>query len=208
MRTQKDIIECLFLSIMATIIMVSLVIFSSSKTFAAEPNLAIEVNKETHTLTLYRPNSDLPWDRTIIGQYDIIIGKPGTQTPSFETAFNIITVNPTWNPAPKSQAHLRKHPELRSHYGIKVASNGSYYAPPSEKNPMGKARLELQYKEPIRIHGTSEPELFQTDRRNYSSGCIRVLEIQRLAEDIVGEPIDWNKTHIIKLPYTINVTVH
>lgn len=197
---EKTALKCILTMSIALALMVAIMAIPD-KAHAEDGYLTIDVNKATHTLTLRQGEN-------IISQYDVITGKPGTPTPSFTTSFNTITINPTWNPAAKSQAHFRKHPELRSHYALKRDKNGRFYSLPGEKNPMGKARFELLYSKPIRIHGTSEPELFQTDRRNYSSGCVRVLEIQQLVTDILGDQVKWDKSYSIKLPYKINVIVH
>jgi len=169
----------------------------------ASPALAsteIVVDRATHTLTLYK-------DGEAIQTYDVILGKKSTPTPAFETTFNTIDINPYWHPTDKSVHELIKHPELIEHYGV-IFSDSKVYSPPGPKNPLGKARLNLNYSvRIIRIHGTSQPELFQTTGRNYSSGCIRVLHIRDLVGRLYTDPIDWDKSYTIKLKETVIVKV-
>src|ERR1019366_7872081 len=106
----------------------------------ASPALAsteIVVDRATHTLTLSK-------DGEIIGTYDVIIGKNTTPTPAFGTTFKTIDINPVWHPTAKSVRELLKHPELIKHYGVLFTENG-VYAPAGIKNPLGKARLNLEY---------------------------------------------------------------
>lgn len=166
----------------------------------AHAETQIIVHKKTHTLELIK-------DGQLVKEYDIITGKKHSPTPSFETEFNSIDINPTWNPTQSSVREFINDPELAKFNGI-VNDNGHLYSPPGPHNPLGKARLNLQYRvKAVRIHGTSQPELFKTERRNYSHGCIRVLEIKDLVEHIIVEPINWQKHYTVTLPETIHVTV-
>lgn len=182
-------------------ILMALFLLGSCPAFA-EDIFQIEIIKSEHTLILRKNNST-------VKQYDIITGREDRLTPVTETWFDSIDINPIWHPTAKSVEELTKHPEIAEKYGIVRTGNGGMYSPPSDKNPLGKARFNLHYQpRPIKIHGTSEPELFKTDRRNYSSGCIRVLEIKDLTEIIVGHIIDWDKDYTIKLEHPITVIIH
>jgi len=163
-------------------------------------NTEIVVDRATHTLTLSK-------DGATIETYDVILGKKSTPTPAFETIFKTIDINPIWHPTAKSIRELRKHPELIAHYGVLFTDHG-VYAPAGIKNPLGKARLNLEYSiKVIRIHGTSQPELFDTQGRNYSSGCVRVLHIKELVEQLAGDNIDWDRSYTIKLSEPVSVSV-
>lgn len=168
----------------------------------AHAEMTIHVNKETHTLTVFKDGKGLK-------AYDVITGRPQSPTPDFVTQFNTIDINPIWHPTPKEIHQLHIHPDLVKHYGVTMGAKP--YAAPGPRNPMGVARLNLQYAVPVRIHGTSEPELFKTKRRNYSSGCVRVLKIADLAsfivENLSGEEIDWSRHYTIKLPESVRVVV-
>lgn len=161
----------------------------------------IVVNKSLHSLTVYAGEE-------VIGSYDIIHGKPKSPTPTFTTTFSTIDINPTWNPTTKSQNFMRSHPKEIPAHGIQYKPDGTMYSPPGPRNPLGKARLNLMFgPPPIRIHGTSEPELFNTASRQYSSGCIRVLKIQDLVQSLVDTPIEWDRAYSIKLKQPIEVIV-
>lgn len=161
----------------------------------------IVIDRANHTLTSYAGDG-------VVSSYDVIHGKTSSPTPPLQTSFDTIDINPTWNPTANSQRYHRKHPELIAEHGIKIKPDGSMYSPPGPKNPLGKARLNLKYgPTPIRVHGTSQPELFLTPTRQYSSGCVRVLEIKDLVQQIVDEPIDWDSVHTIKLKHPIEVII-
>ncbi len=149
----------------------------------------IKVDKNLYTLSIYS-------DGKLIDQYDVIIGKKGTPTPRMDVTIESIDINPTWNPTVNSQKQIRKHPELIKKFGIKFRPDGSMYSPPGPNNPLGIARINLTYyNKPIKIHGTNEPELFETEFREYSAGCVRVLDIKNLVETLLADQIvDWSST--------------
>lgn len=177
-----------------------LLFLTLSNSHPASAEMEIVVHKHEHRLDLYSNN-------VRIKSYDVITGKKHSPTPNLQTQFSSIDINPTWNPTASSIREFRHDPELAAFNGV-VHKNGRYYAPPSTRNPIGKARLNLDYHvREVRIHGTSQPELFQTQGRNYSHGCIRVLEIKDLVETITNQRIDWKSAYSIKLPEPVKVTV-
>lgn len=181
--------------------MFAMIILAAASANAADITKLI-INRESHTLTAYAGD-------VAIQSFDVIYGKTSSPTPALTTSFNTIDINPTWNPTQNSQRFMKKHPELIAEHGIEFKSDGTMYSPPGPKNPMGKARLNLQFgPPPIRIHGTSEPELFKTKSRRYSSGCVRVLEIKQLTELILDQPVDWDSVKTIKLNHPVEVIIN
>lgn len=165
------------------------------------PGITLDINKSTHTLTLIK-------DGKVVQTYDVIVGKKVTPTPDMEATFDSIDINPTWNPTEKLQKRLKTKPNIMKQDGVVTTKDGKLYAPPGKDNPLGKARLNVKFRYPIKIHGTNQPELFKTDKREYSLGCIRVLEIQDLVNKIVDGNIDWNRAYTVKLNNPVYVIVH
>lgn len=114
--------------------------------------------------------------RSLVAEYPVIVGKHESPTATFTDYIDTISINPVWKPAPKSQAHLQKHPDIRHKYGV-IGSPGSYYSPPGPKNPMGKVRFNLATnKFYIRIHGYMDLTVFDKPNLSQSSGCIRLRD--------------------------------
>ena len=48
----------------------------------------------------------------------------------------------------------------------------------------------------VYLHDTPSKSLFDKDRRNFSSGCIRVEKPRELAELVLADPANWNRPAI------------
>lgn len=53
---------------------------------------------------------------------------------------------------------------------------------PGKKNPLGKVKFIFPNKEDVYLHDTSTPSLFNRSRRDFSHGCVRVEDAERLAD--------------------------
>ncbi len=57
---------------------------------------------------------------------------------------------------------------------------------PGKKNPLGKVKFIFPNKSDVYLHDTSTPGLFSRSRRDFSHGCVRVEQAERLAEFVLG----------------------
>lgn len=69
---------------------------------------------------------------------------------------------------------------------------------PGKKNPLGKVKFIFPNKEDVYLHDTSTPSLFNRSRRDFSHGCVRVAEAEKLAEFVLtNQPeSNWDVTAI------------
>lgn len=63
---------------------------------------------------------------------------------------------------------------------------------PGKKNPLGKVKFIFPNKEDVYLHDTSTPSLFNRSRRDFSHGCVRVEDAERLAEFVLSHQPDTN----------------
>ena len=68
---------------------------------------------------------------------------------------------------------------------------------PGPDNALGPVKFVLPNPYSVRLHGTSEPRLFERANREFSHGCIRVSEPAVLAEYVLRDaPGDWNSAAV------------
>lgn len=66
---------------------------------------------------------------------------------------------------------------------------------PGPANSLGLIKFVLSNDEDIYLHDTPAPDLFVRTRRDFSHGCIRVQDPERLAAWLLESP-DWDETHV------------
>ena len=128
----------------------------------------------------------------VIRTYRTIVGKPGrTATPQLmETATGII-FNPTWT-VPQSivrgeglGARLLANPASARARGYKVTrgADGTVHVvqQPGPNNSLGLMKIDMPNPHAIFLHDTPAKQLFDTQVRAYSHGCIRVERATELA---------------------------
>jgi len=163
-----------------------------------EDSVYVHINIPSYTLKLYLKDSTY--------RFKVIVGKPGTPTPTLLSAIRYFTTAPEWRvPAkifrkellPKALADSNYLEQ--NHYAI-YDGKGKYVAP-------GRATLSLVSKHPelytarqsagcdnalglvvyrfpnvydVYLHDTPEQKLFSREKRDLSHGCIRVEQAEKL----------------------------
>lgn len=110
-------------------------------------------------------------DGSVVMESRVIIGKPNRRTPRMDTRIVNLKFNPDWTP-PKS-------------------SPGSKYTPSGPASPLGRVRFSADNGIGIYLHDTNRHDLFDTTRRAYSLGCVRVEQWRDLVKVLSGEDDDW-----------------
>lgn len=133
------------------------------------------------------------------------VGKPFRSTPVFQAKINYITFNPTWTVPPTifnkdMLPKIRKNPGYLAANRIRVinpkgevipASSVDWSAPrgimlrqdSGPDNSLGRVVIRFPNPYAVYLHDTPHKDLFSSDQRATSSGCIRVenpLELVRL----------------------------
>ena len=132
----------------------------------------------------------------------VIVGKPTRETPELESDITRMVFNPHWsvphmiaqndivpkvieNPGYLNQNNIRiynneSEGSEMSSYDVDwqdAQANGFQYhlrQDPGIKNALGLVKFEFQNSHDVYLHDTPAKELFSKDKRDFSSGCIRL----------------------------------
>jgi len=146
------------------------------------------------------------------------VGKPYRSTPVFKSKITYLTLNPTWT-VPPTILKNDMLPKIRKNLGYLAAnrirvldSQGRALSPASVNwanprgivlrqdagpgNSLGRLVIRFPNDYAVYLHDTPHQELFASEQRSTSSGCIRVEKPRELAELLLNDPQRWNRTDI------------
>jgi murein L,D-transpeptidase YcbB/YkuD len=149
------------------------------------------------------------------------VGEVGRQTPSFRSDMKTVVFNPDWTVPPTILEEdvlegMRRGEDMIARKKLMILDQnnepvdpssidwGSVTAetfpytlrqPPGEDNALGRVKFLFPNKYSIYLHDTPHQELFEAERRTFSSGCIRVEHALDLAEQLL-DPQGWNDAKI------------
>ncbi len=149
----------------------------------------------------------------------VITGKPETQTPIFSDMMETVVFKPTWNVPDSIKVKellpaLSRNPSALARQGLRVAYNGKevdpttinwattdiralhVFQPPGEANALGVVKFLFPNKHAVYLHDTPTKALFNSTRRTFSHGCIRVRNPIRLAEVLMENDRGWSPTQV------------
>ena len=104
----------------------------------------------------------------------VIVGSPRTPTPIMDTHVSVVRFRPSWRPTPS------------------MIESGEYEDrvwPAGARNPLGLAAIRLEPGLLIYLHDTNRRDLFASDRRARSHGCVRTEKWDELAAWILREDV-------------------
>lgn len=159
----------------------------------------IHINIPSYTLKFHQPDTTY--------EFRIMVGKPAWPTPSLHSAINYFTTSPDWKvpkrifikeilpKAMKDPAYLVNNQfVIYDNKGNYVNANpaqlarikqnpGNYYARQSSgcDNSLGLVVFRFPNIYDVYLHDTPEQQLFSKDERDFSHGCIRVEQAEKLA---------------------------
>lgn len=168
-----------------------------------------------------------------VQQYRVISGRPHRPTLSFESDVDHLIMHPPWTvPFRLAVEDLlpkqRRDPEYFARQQIEVLQqiDGRWQAVdpaeidwdslsrrnfpyllrqrPGPLNSLGRIRFGMSNPYSIYLHDTPQQALFESTERAFSSGCIRVDEIEDLAQRLLGErsleqSLATARTHTLRL---------
>ncbi|SMF73414.1 L,D-transpeptidase family protein [Allosphingosinicella indica] len=134
----------------------------------------IYVNVPSYTLAVVD-------DGRPVSTYTVVVGARSTPTPQIAVAAQSVVVNPWWN-VPQSIARTLT-PSAAKGY---VVSGKSIRQKPGPSNALGKVKIDMPNPHAIYLHDTPAKALFAKESRALSHGCIRVKDIDKLAEELVA----------------------
>lgn len=142
----------------------------------------------------------------------VIVGALGWQTPVFVDEIESIEVNPSWRVPSRIASEeviplLSEKPDWAEAQGFHVIDRetGESLAPAEiewgedvyaqyrivqksgARNPLGKAKFIMRNRYAVFLHGTDVPEAFSEHPLARSHGCVRVQELDALAEFLAND---------------------
>lgn len=150
-----------------------------------------------------------------------MIGQEARQTPTFRARMQTVVFNPDWTVPPTILEEdviqgIREGRDMLAEKNLDVLdANGNAVdpasidwhsvdpenfpytlrAPPGDGNALGRLKFEFPNPYLIYLHDTPSKELFEADKRTFSSGCIRIQNAKEFAEQILG-PQGWDPGRI------------
>jgi murein L,D-transpeptidase YcbB/YkuD len=148
----------------------------------------------------------------------VIIGKKTSPTPIMRTAVEAVITNPPWDvpddiAAKKLLPHLRHDPNYLASRNM-IFAGGQFQQNPGEGNVLGKLMLDSPNPFDVYMHDTPEKQLFLSNMREKSNGCIRVEQIAPLAslalatdnaDDMLNDAIATGETQRLPLSQPLAV---
>ena len=152
------------------------------------------------------------------------VGQPYRDTPVFRSKITHIELNPAWVVPPTIFKKdilpaVRKDPSYLDKKGLKILnSQGSEVNPktvnwslyparpfpytlrqnPGARNALGRIKIIFPNPYSVYMHDTPHKELFASEERTFSSGCIRLEKPFELSELLLDDPSRWSPENIMK----------
>ena len=149
----------------------------------------------------------------------IVIGQEARQTPSFRATMQTVVFNPDWTVPPTILAEdvldgMRQGKNVLAEKRLQVYDkDGNEVDPgsidwdsaspdnfpytlkqdPGDDNALGRVKFLFPNKYSIYLHDTPSKSLFESTKRTYSSGCIRIERPLDLAEILLSGQDGWNR---------------
>lgn len=154
---------------------------------------AILVNIPEFKLHMYE-NGKPVWDM------DVIVGKEVHGTTLFSGNLNTIVFSPYWN-IPTSIVRneilpkMKKNSNYLARNNMEIVSEGNIPTirqKPRASNSLGRVKFLFPNSHNIYMHDSPAKSLFNTDKRTYSHGCIRLKEPAKMAQYLLSDTAKWN----------------
>jgi murein L,D-transpeptidase YcbB/YkuD len=126
----------------------------------------------------------------------VIVGKPYTRTPMFNSRMTTVVLNPSWY-VPRSIVvkeiipRSRRDPGYIAREGFQRLPNGLFRQPPGEKNALGRIKFLFPNRFGVYLHDTPSRSLFGQTVRTFSHGCIRIEKPLDLAAWVLRDDPRW-----------------
>jgi len=170
----------------------------------------------------------------------VVVGQPDKATPIFSDEIEYIIVNPSWY-VPDSIAVKEMLPAIqanpgsyfaRNNYVVTTTVNGReqvvdpnrvdwrsinmrqvhFRQPPGDNNALGNIKFMFPNQYSVYLHDTPSKALFGQDVRDFSHGCVRVMDPFGFAQALLVDDPQWDAAKIKKLIGTgerqLNLAAH
>ncbi|NJO54916.1 MAG: L,D-transpeptidase family protein [Bacteroidales bacterium] len=174
----------------------------------------------------------------VVRRYPAVVGRPENASPELVARITAVNLNPTWT-APLSIVKKEILPKLARDPGYLARANmrlidaSGREIDPRTVNPSGPVnfsvrqdsgaanslgflRIDMPNNYSVYMHDTPRRELFRSDYRFHSHGCVRVGDVRDLAAWLLADTPGWERRQIdtaiatgrrtdIRLTYTVPV---
>jgi murein L,D-transpeptidase YcbB/YkuD len=148
-----------------------------------------------------------------------VVGMEARETPAFNGSMTYLELNPAWTVPPTVLREdllpkIRRDPQYPRSQNISVLDrNGRlvdatavdwqasgndppyiFRQEPGPRNVLGRIKFMFPNAHAVYLHDTPSKEQFEQTPRNFGSGCIRVEDPLSLAEIVLGDPQQWNRS--------------
>jgi murein L,D-transpeptidase YcbB/YkuD len=133
---------------------------------------------------------------------NVFVGGTMNETIIFSSAISHLIFSPYWN-IPTSIVESEIKTALESDKNYLVANDMEWTKKglrqrPGPKNPLGKVKFIFPSASDIYLHDSPVKNLFESEYRAYSHGCINVNKAQELTYLILKNNTDWSVDRITK----------
>jgi L,D-transpeptidase YcbB len=137
----------------------------------------------------------------VVHQTRVIVGKPETPTPVFSDEMDHVIVNPSWYVPPsifRNEFHSDPGYAAARGYEVVRGKDGSISIrqPPGERNALGFIKFMFPNQHAVYLHDTPNRNLFGSERRAFSHGCVRVDQPFRLVDHVFGPGEGWSEDRL------------
>jgi len=160
-------------------------------------------------------------DMKVEDEMRVVVGKPYHRTPVFSGEIKYLVLNPYWN-VPRSIATKEMLPKLKANPSAVAARgfeavvdgksvnltsiNWAQYSrrnfpfrlrqKPGPRNALGRIKFMFPNEFNVYLHDTPAQTKFESAKRAFSHGCVRVKRPVDLAERVLSEMPSWNRSRI------------
>jgi murein L,D-transpeptidase YcbB/YkuD len=165
-------------------------------------------------------------DGKVVSRHTGVVGKPDRPTPLLRSTITDLNFNPVWrlpptvvneDLIPTGRRMQEEGKNVLVKFGIDAFSGGkkldpevidwssgavkgySYSQQPGKDNPLGFLKINFASSESVYMHDTPKDNLFGRNFRAASSGCIRVNNIEAVAEWLLAGNSGWSRSVIERL---------
>lgn len=140
---------------------------------------------------------------------DVIVGNVNRRTVVFSDKMDYIDFAPYWNIPPgimkrKILPAMQRNPNYLAKNNMEktgaMAAKGipAVRQKPGPDNALGKAKFMFPNTYNIYLHDTNEHNLFKSEKRDFSSGCVRVADAFKLAKFVLKDNKEITDSLIMK----------
>ena len=168
-------------------------------------------------------------DRVVL-RHSAVVGKIDRQTPELQSKIHEVNFNPYWRVpksivekdlVPKARQYVRDGMDIVEAYKLEIFDakgerldphridwfsddvyTYSYRQVPWEENSLGFVKINFHNKHAVYLHDTPMKDLFGSNFRAESSGCVRVQNVETLAAWLLRDNPEWNSSRVLEMKHT------